>query len=459
MTGRDRRSRAPDVLTACFANAVEWYDFAVYGAMASVLSVVLLAPGSASSRLTLVFAVFAASFLARPVGAVVVGLRADRLGRRRALAAMVLLMTGATAAIGVLPPWSAVGVVAPICLLLLRTLQGFASGGEISTSITFLVESGRRGSWGWYAGWHTATVGVGIAAGITIAGLVSGSMTKDALESWGWRVPFLVALPLGVVGLLLRLRTDDTPAFDAMPGGGTAPNLRQVWDDHRSTVRTGFVLVGVLAATFNMWFLFLPAHLATQDVQSLPVALGAAAVGLLAAAVSAPLFGRLSDRVGRLWLLAAATATLAIVVVPLYLVATDGSVPALVLVDVVVGVALGGLVVGAYLAEAFPAEIRATGVALTYGLATAVLGGTAPLVGTLLARTGSSVGVPGYLAVLSAAGLVAVLSTPHTVATSPTHGQVPHQTRPSGLPATGDAAARSPRQGGGHGHDDARARQ
>ena len=179
--------------------------------MAAVLVDVLLPAGTGDGGLVAVFAVFATSFLARPVGAIVVGLRADRYGRRGALAGMVLLMCGATAAIGLLPSWSTIGVAAPVALVLLRLVQGFASGGQLSPSITFLLESGTRSQWGRLAGWHTATIGIGVAAGIAAAGLVSGVLSDAALSSWGWRLPFLFALPLGLVGLYLRLRLDETP--------------------------------------------------------------------------------------------------------------------------------------------------------------------------------------------------------------------------------------------------------
>ena len=399
------------VVATCVANAVEWYDFAVYGAMASILVVVVLPPGSGTTGLVAIFALFATSFLARPVGALYVGIRADRFGRRRALAAMILLMTGATAAIGLLLPWSAVGIAAPACLVFLRLVQGFSSGGEISTSISFLVESVPRGRWGWCGGWHTATVALGLASGIAAAGVVTAVVPVDDLETWGWRIPFLVALPLGLVGLYVRVRLDESPAFAAADVRG-APTLQGVWRSHAGVVRTGFVLVAVLAGTVNMWFVYLPTHLVSQHSHRLPVALACAAAGLLAAAAAAPVLGSLSDRVGRRPIMAAATSTLCILVVPLFFLATQGTWITLLVADLLVGVALGGMVISAHLAECFPVTVRATGIGLTFGLATALVGGTAPLVGSILDARGLSIGIPLYLACWSAAGLAAVMRSP-----------------------------------------------
>ncbi len=431
------------LITSCAANAIEWYDFAVYGAMAAVLVDVLLPPGTGSGGLVAVFAVFATSFLARPVGAVVVGLRADRSGRRGALAAMVLLMSGATAAIGLLPSWSTLGVAAPVALVLLRLVQGFASGGQISPSITFLLESGTRSQWGRLAGWHTATIGLGVAAGIAAAGLVSAVLSDAALTSWGWRLPFLFALPLGLVGLYLRRRLDETPAFAAAT---RRPHpIRELISDHGPAIRAGFVLVGLLSGAFNMWFVFLPAYLADAGSHELSTALGCAAVGLLAAAAAAPALGALSDRVGRRRVLVAGTATLCLLPLPLFAAATNGSTALLLLADVVLGAALGTLVVGAYLAERLPVSLRATGIALSAGLATALIGGTAPLVGSVLHRAGAVIGVPLFVVALGAAGLVAVLRTSasdqHLAVPTPKGGEVP---------VPGDARGLAEHDGGTH---------
>jgi MHS family proline/betaine transporter-like MFS transporter len=413
-TSRTVRARRA-VITTCLANAIEWYDFAIYGALASVLATVLLSPHAQSGALTVIFAVFSTSFLARPLGSLLIGVHADRFGRQRALAAMILLMAAATAAIGLLPPWSAIGVAAPTCLIILRIVQGFSSGGEISTSITFLVESAGPHRWGWYTGWHLASLGLGIAGGLAAAAALSGALATDDLQRWGWRIPFLLAVPLGLIGLVIRRRLDETPAFVAAANLLSPTTLRKVWRGYGPAVRTGFVLAGTLAGTFNIWFVFLPAHLVAEHAHGLSVALACAVTGLVAAGVAAPLLGRLSDLIGRRPVLLAATSVLCVVPIPAYALATGGSAPALAVADVAIGVTLGGLVVTAYVSERFPVRVRASGVGMTLGLGTALVGGTAPLIGSALAQAGLRLVIPIYIVVLGAAGLAATLRAPAAV--------------------------------------------
>ena len=448
-----QRGSGRGLLAVCFANGVEWYDFAIFGALASVTAVVLLPPGDAASRLVSLFAVSATTFLARPVGALLVGRKADRTGRHGTLVAMVLLMSAATAGIGLLPTWQAAGAVAPALLVGLRLVQGFASGGEISTSIPYLLELAPGRRWGFYGSLHTASVALGIASGIAVAALLSAGLTSAALESWGWRVPFLLAAPLGVAGLYVRSRLQETTPFldesRALQTETETTTLREVWRVHGTTVRNGFVLVGVLAGTFNMWFVFLPAHLDAEGAHPLSSALGCAVVGLLVAAVSAPLWGILSDRVGRRAPLLVGTGGLCLLVGPMYAAARHGEWLLLLAADVVTGVLLGALVVTPHLGERFPLPVRASGIALTYGLATALVGGTAPLVGSALAQRGWQSVIPAYVALLAAAGVVACMRSTSGVPTEgDARGGVPDQ------PDEHDhfAAGRRARGGGGRRH-------
>jgi MFS transporter, MHS family, proline/betaine transporter len=395
-----------NVVIACLASTIEWYDFAVYGALASVLAQVLMPPGTGTAGLVAVFAVFATSFIARPFGTVLVGLRADRFGRRPALVAMIVLMSLSTAAIGLLPTWSAAGVAVPVALVLLRFVQGFSSGGGLSSSLPLVVESSRPQRWGLYGGWHTASVFAGIALGTGVAGLLSAAVSDEAMSSWGWRIPFLVALPLGLVGLYGKARLLESQAFARQSPRREPISVRSVWTVHAGAVRRGFVLVGVLAGTMNLWFVFLPAYIVASEIHPLPVALACAGAGLVSATVAAPLFGRASDRVGRRPFLMGGNAVLCVVAFPMYAIATQGSTVTLLVADMVVGIALGALVVGAHVAEQFPVAARATGIALTFGLATALIGGTAPLLGSVLARAGVPAGIAAYIMVLAVAGIL-----------------------------------------------------
>jgi MFS transporter, MHS family, proline/betaine transporter len=369
-------------------NVIEWYDFAVFGASATLLAAVLTAGGERG--LTSVFAVFALSFVIRPLGAVLIGTRADRAGRRGPLVLTLLMMTLATAAIGLLPAWAAVGTAATVLLLLLRAVQGFSSGGELVVSITYLVEHAPHHRRGLRGGLHLATMALGFAAGMGAVAALQRGLGPAAMVEWGWRLPFLLALPLGAVALYLRWRTDETPDFRAQvtvaPRSRLAP-LTEAIRGHRDTVAAGFVLTAALASSFNLWFVYLPSRLVSDGRYELPVVLTGALAGLVVMAVSAILCGHLSDRWGRRPLLLAGTTA----VVALWLVApqsvAEGSLAALVVADVAMGAALGAFVLQSALADRLPTRVRTSGMAASFGLASALVGGTAPLVASLLTDT------------------------------------------------------------------------
>jgi MHS family proline/betaine transporter-like MFS transporter len=413
ITSHQRPVRSRRALVGgCLGNAVEWYDFAVFGAFSPVIAAVFFPAGSRSA-LAATFAIFAASFVARLAGALVAGRRSDRLGRRPTLSGMIVLMTFATVAMALLPTWSAVGVLAPVSLLVLRLAQGFSAGGETATSVAFLVESAPEGQRGWYGGWHTASSAVGLAGGYGVAALLTATMSDEALPAWGWRVAFLRAAPLGLLARDIRRRLDETRMFEAV-GIPAAPSLVGDVLRHRGRrAGRGFVLVTVLTVAFNVWFVFLPSYVTGSGAMSTGNVLAAGVLGLLALVVSAPLMGRLSDRIGRRAVLIAGTLAVAAFAVPGFTLAHRSAI-GLVVSDVVMGVLLGSLVVGAFAAELFPTAVRATGVALTYGVATAAFGGTAPLVATLLVRADAAWAVPAYLAAMAVLALVAALTAGET---------------------------------------------
>ena len=396
---------------ACLGNAVEWYDFAVYGALSTVLARAFF-PGGGQAALAATFAIFATSFVARPVGAVLVGRRSDRGGRRPALSRMIAVMSVATAAIGLLPTWSTVGVLAPVSLLLLRLAQGFSAGGEVPSSVAFLIESAPDGRRGWYGGWHLGSIALGLAGGYGIAALLSATLSADALLSWGWRVAFLVAAPLGLTARYIRRRLDETPVFLAVDAPA-APKVGDVLRGRGGRVARGFLAVAALSLAFNVWFVFIPSLLTATDGVPLTRSLAFAVVGLCAAAATAPAVGRLSDRIGRRAVLIGGTLAVAAFAVPGFGLARHSTV-GLFASAFVMGVLIGTLVVSAFVAELFPTAVRATGVAVTYGVASAVFGGTAPLVATLLADASLTWAVPGYVATMAVLACAAAVTAEET---------------------------------------------
>jgi MHS family proline/betaine transporter-like MFS transporter len=326
---------------------------------------------------------------------------------------MIVMMTVATAAIGLLPTWSTIGILAPILLLLLRLAQGFSAGGEVSSSVAFVIESAPDGRRGWYGGWHMASIAVGLAAGFGVAALFAAVLHDDALTGWGWRVAFLTAAPLGLIARYIRRRLDETQAFESV----LAPTMPRLVGDvlrgRGTRISRGFVLVAALGLTFNIWFVFLPSHLAASGAVPLRQALGFAVVGLFAAAGAAPVMGRLSDHFGRRPVLIASTSAIAASTVPGFMLASH-SVPGRLVSFVGMGVLVGTLTVTAFVAEIFPTPVRATGVALTYGIATAVFGGTAPVMATLFTTIGATWLVPGFVTVMALIALAAAVTAEET---------------------------------------------
>jgi MFS transporter, MHS family, proline/betaine transporter len=414
-TTRHTRRRA--LIAGCIGNLVEWYDFALYGAFAPVLATAFFPSHDPLAGLIATYLVFVMAFLARPAGALVFGHVGDRVGRRRTLAAGILLMSLVTAGTGLLPDHAAIGWPAPVLLALLRAGQGFAVGGEYGGSAVFVVEYAPAGRRGWYAGWQWATVGLGFAAGIAAAVLLSAVLPTSALQSWGWRLPFLLALPLGLIGLYIRTRLDDTPGFRAMQqvGGVARVPLADTLQTARRSVVIGFGLVAAVTVTFNVFFVFLPSYEATSGRTPLPLAFAGALAGLMVASTVAPVFGRLSDRLGRRPVLLGGTVALLVLIVPAWsLIQGLGTVGA-VLGYALVGLVLGTLGLTAFLAELFPTRLRYSGLALTYGMASALFGGTAPVVAATLARQGGTARSPAwYTTAVAAVAVVCVLMAPET---------------------------------------------
>ena len=414
-TTASTRRRA--LVAGCVGNFVEWYDFALYGAFATIIATTFFSERDPVGGLLATYSIFVIAFLARPAGALLFGHFGDRLGRRRALAGTILLMALVTAGTGMLPGYAAIGWPAPVLLALLRAGQGVAVGGEYGGSAVLVVEFAPARRRGWYGGWQWATVGLGFAAGIGAAALLGATLPASTLRSWGWRLPFLLALPLGLIGLYIRTQLEETPGFRAMQRVGAVARVPLV--DALRTARRhvviGFGVVAAVTLTFNVFFVFLPTYVAATGRIPLPRAFAAAFAGLVVASAVAPMFGRLSDRVGRRRVLLAGTVTLLAVTVPASSLVQRGDTVDMLLGYSLIGLALGSLALTAFLAELFPTKLRYSGLSLTYGIASALFGGTAPFVAAFLTQQTGNVQLPAWYATcVTAAAVVCVLIAPET---------------------------------------------
>jgi MHS family proline/betaine transporter-like MFS transporter len=417
-SGRVRRTA---LVASAIGNVVEWYDFASYAFTATVIATLFFPQGDRTVALLATFAIFGVTFFIRPLGGLFWGHVGDKVGRRNALSAVILLMGGATTLIGLLPTYGQVGFLAPALLLICRLVQGFSAGGESPNSIAFAVEyapSGRRGFWGSIIA--TSAVLPVVLAALTVLAL-SSALPQEAYNSWGWRVPFLLGGPLSIVGLYLRLRMEDTPAFRRIERSQRRVEgipAAEAFRKHLGGMALVFAVCSFTAlGNYTLFSYFVP-YLVENVGLSLPVALLSNAAAVTLMVLLGPVWGLLSDRVGRKPIMLAACGLVALAAVPAFLVAGSGTLVAAVLGQMLlaVGLSFGLPLYSSVQSELFPTRVRVTAAAISYNLAYATFGGTAAFVGTfLVARTGSDIAPAIYLIVMAViVFVVALLWLPET---------------------------------------------
>ncbi|MFE9929743.1 MFS transporter [Streptomyces sp. NPDC005533] len=412
------------LLAGSAGNLVEWYEFGVYGCFATVIAANFFTPptgtgggagtgpGSGIEALVATYASFALAFFFRPVGALLFGRLGDRLGRRPTLVLVVGLMTLATTLIGLLPTREAIGPAAPWLLTFLRVLQGLSAGGEFGGAVSVMAEYAPPGRRGLYGAWQSFTVALGLLAGAGTAAALATLLSTPELYAWGWRIPFLLALPLGSVALWLRTALEEPPGA---PPAGAASGARSGQVPPGGGVQARAVVLGIgrimgWSAAGYTFLVVLPSYLQSTRGASFRSALLATTLVNLGFAASILPAGLLSDRYGRRPVMLGGALGIAVLAFPLLhlLQSPDASPPARAAAVLTAG-ALVGLLAGpgpAMLAEMFPRRVRCTGLGLAYSLANAVFSGCAGLVITAsIARTGDTA-IPAYYA----AGACAVSS-------------------------------------------------
>lgn len=382
---------------SAIGNAVEWFDYGVYAVVASTIADQLFDGSRAAT-----FLGFAVSFLFRPLGGFVWGPLGDKIGRKRVLAMTILLMSASTLCVGLIPSHDQIGIWAGVLLFFFRMIQGFSAGGEYGGAATFMAEYSPRAKRGFYGSFLEIGTLVGLASGAAFVLILGQFITSAQMDSWGWRVPFFVAAPLGLIGMYLRSRMEDTPIFQELEQ--QQEQEQEVTGVYRTLfgnyLRPMLVMVGMVVAVNVVNYTLLsysPAYFEDRLDMSENQALVAVIIGQLLMACSLPFLGRLSDRIGRkpFWLFS--TAATGIVAVPMYILMGTGPAGA------IIGFAVIGLLYAPQLATIsatfpamYPTAVRFAGVALAYNVSTSLFGGTAPYANdALIDATGSDI-VPAY---------------------------------------------------------------
>ncbi|MBW8091394.1 MFS transporter [Streptomyces hygroscopicus subsp. hygroscopicus] len=413
LSGAQRKA----IVAGTIGNTVEWVDWALYSIFAKIIADEFFPKGDGAVALLSTLAVFAVGFVMRPVGAAVLGAYADRRGRKKGMTLTVGLMAGAGFVIAITPSYDSVGVVSPLLLLVARLVQGFSAGGEFGSSSAFLVESAARGRGAFAGSWQQVSVAGGVLIASLLGTLTTSALSDDALHSWGWRVAFVLGGLLGLVGLWLRVSVADTDSFTQVQGAGrTRTNpVKAMFVEHPGAALrvAGITVAGTL--TYYIWVNYLPTYANLTTGIPLKTALLSQTLCLVVFVVALPFVGVLSDRVGRKPTMAGFAGGFVILAWPL-LHLLGNSFLSLFLVQLV-----GMLLILGYsancaviMAEQFPAEVRATGIALPYALAVALFGGTAPYLTTWMHESGHSDLLWIYVSAASLISLVVYLTMPET---------------------------------------------
>ena len=384
---------------AAFSTIVEWYDFTLYLYFSTVLARVFFGPGAGSLAATL--AGFAIAYLMRPLGAVVFGHIGDRHGRRHMLLLSVALMTGATLLTAMLPRHAQAGRVAGWLLLALRCIMGFSVGGEYSGVVAYLLEGARPEKRGLITSLAAAASEVGALLAVGVCALTVSLLDPADLESWGWRIPFLVGTVLAGSVWIARSMMQESPDFERQRAHGTVPAnpLRHTLVNHRLGIFRSFSISALGSITYYVGITYVPAFLSSTGSTSERVSLWLATIAAVAVIIVTPLAGILSDRVGRKPVLVSLCLFSALLPAAMFSLMGGGS-PALALVGAIVLACMAGgvsAVGAAATAEQFPGEGRVSGLALGATSATAIFGGLTPYAAQLLLdRTGAPM-APGVL--------------------------------------------------------------
>ncbi|WP_425839386.1 MFS transporter [Streptomyces fractus] len=420
---------------SALGNCMEWFDFGVYSYLAATIGKVFFPGASPGAQLISSFATFAAAFVVRPLGGLVFGPLGDRIGRQKVLATTMIMMAAGTFSIGLIPSFETIGIAAPILLLIARMVQGFSTGGEYGGATTFVAEYSPDRRRGFLSSWLDFGTFVGYALGSALVTVLNLALTDDQMLSWGWRLPFLVAGPLGVIGLYMRLKLEESPAFQQQLDEHEK-HLAQdsVGSEFKTIVRNHWrpllVCMGIVLL-YNVTNYMVTGYLPTYQTETLDRSSSSAdilvLIGMVWIVVLITFLGRLSDHIGRRPLYAGGAIAMILLAVPSFLlIKAEGTWPP------IFGVLILSTLLACFAAPSaatlpalFPTAVRYGAMGIGFNFAVAAFGGTTPLVTEALVNgTGNKLMPAYYLMAAGVIGLVTVKFLPES-AQLPLNGSQP----------------------------------
>lgn len=404
------------VLAGAVGSVIEYFDFGVYGYVATIIAVHFFASGDPIAALLSTLATFAVAFVLRPVGALLFGHYGDRFGRKNALAATVILMAAASGLIGILPSYAAIGLGATLLLVLARCLQGLAAGGELGGAASFVAEKSPNNRRGLF----TSTTQMGALGGSLLASLtvmiLNLSLGSEAMQEWGWRLPFLIAIPLGLFGLWIRSGLEESAEFEEARAAAAELKKKQqpvrtLFTRYPVKVLQVIALSVLLFSAYYIAYVYVNIHMQTALGFSADFAYLSTTLTLVVSVVLMPYFGYLSDKVGRKPVFITASIAALVIAVPAFMLFEVGG-PVAVASQIVLGLvdsALMGVALSTF-AEMFPTHVRYTGIAFGFSVGAALAGGTSPYIATwLVGATGNTLAPAFFLAATAVVTLIAAI--------------------------------------------------
>ncbi len=400
------KKHSKTLFAGMIGNVLEWYDFVVYGFLAVIIGELFFPSSDPMVSLLKSFGVFAVGFVMRPVGAILFGHIGDKYGRKKALTISIIMMAVSTTAIGLLPTYAQIGILAPTLLVILKLLQGLSVGGEYTTSVSFIVEHAPQDKRGLFGSVGILGAVVGILLGSASGAVITKILPEEDLYAWGWRVLFFTGILLGLVGYYVRKNIDETPKFMELEYEELIdqnPVLDVFKKAYKEFIKT-FSLSTFQAVGFYTIFVYIANHLAVFVKFPKSTALTINTISMIILAVLIPFFGWLSDKIGRKPIILASTGLTIILAYPLFKFISSGSVENALIGQILFAIVVAGFmsILPTTLVEIFPTQIRNSGYSIGYNLPFAIFGGTAPLIATYLIKVTGNINSPAFYLIFAA---------------------------------------------------------